>query len=174
MSDNIPKIVSLERAYKVDEAINTRKDHIVIIRFGQETEDKELPQPEKVDQWLKAEASHHSRDDVRIFKVEMKDVPELKARYRLSEPCTLLFFRNNVQVDRRHGKSLTPEEIKKIIDRLLVEKKNAPKPPARPAPPARTNDKNTHKPNKSIPQRGVAPVSSDTLRARLNKLWKRS
>ncbi|XP_027090006.1 uncharacterized protein LOC113751665 [Coffea eugenioides] len=80
-------VKSLDRAFKVDRAINNASKNFVIIRFV----DRGYSDSGKVTDWV----AYYSRilsffSD--IYEVEKKDVPEHVARYSLSDPDTILFF----------------------------------------------------------------------------------
>ncbi|CDP00889.1 unnamed protein product [Coffea canephora] len=80
-------VKTLDRAFKVDRAINNASKNFVIIRFF----DRGYPDSGKVTDWV----AYYSRilsffSD--IYEVEKKDVPEHVARYSLTDQDTILFF----------------------------------------------------------------------------------
>ncbi|CAI9095084.1 OLC1v1030943C1 [Oldenlandia corymbosa var. corymbosa] len=110
-------LIRLHRAFKVDEAINTRKKHIVIIRFGNEDD----PTCEEVDEWLEEEAKRLDEKDAVIYIVENESVPELVARFELSydAAATIIFFLNNTVATILAGADVTQEKFKQTVAKLL-------------------------------------------------------
>ena len=80
----------LNNGWEVDQAIITEEDRVVVIRFGQDSDQTCMVMDETL-----AEISESVQNFAIIYLVDIKKVNCFNSMYELYDPCTVMFFFRN-------------------------------------------------------------------------------
>ena len=89
-------IEHLTNGWQVDQAIKTEESCVVVIRFGRDQDPKCI----RMDEIL-AKSMEPLKNFVKIYLVDIDEVPDFNQFYELTDPMTLMFFHRNkhIQID---------------------------------------------------------------------------
>ncbi len=83
----------LHNAFHVDQAIQSEKERVTIIRFGCDSDTTCMEMDEVL-----MKVAEKIRKFAVIYLVDIKEVPDFNVMYELYDPCTVMFFLRNKHI----------------------------------------------------------------------------